>query len=291
MADLNLNFMHPRYGTVLNVDIDASTTVEETIAHLLRSGFVPQHSQGYRLAKGEQVFPLAPTLADLDIESGDIIRIEPKELLEPGLKVHIKHPHRGLMFSLSIEEGMRAQEVIDHLLDRGFIQPKEAGYALHIRDGLMLEGDAVLSEAGLREEDFVRIIDRSAPDAPAWEAALQRLEQRLEELEAKQLQPEALQAFLAEQQKAQQSQLQETLLQFFPSLSTDEIPELKQQAPRRKTAVAYEPIHHLLDSMRQEAGMEPALRIRAWSPLSYLFYALLAIGLGVTLFFLIRFFQ
>lgn len=286
MQDLNLNFMHPLYGTVLNVDIDQSTSIEETISHLLRSGFVPAHGQGYRLAKGEEVFPLAATLADLNLEDGDIIRIEPKEKVEPGLTVHIKHPHRGLMFSMQVELEMQAQEVIVALQVRGFIEPNEAGYALRIGDGIELQGEQLLAEAQLKEEDFIRVIDLSTPEEPEWKQALATLQTQLDELKEAQLNRSDWERLSSEQQRTQQDALRTTLLQFFPTLATEEIPEVQQQAPRSKTAVPYEPVHHLIGSIRKDAGLPPPKTIVAWSPIPILGYSFLLLGLITALYFL-----
>lgn len=291
MQDLNLNFMHPRYGTVLNVDISAATTIEETIAHLLRSGFVPPHAAGYRLAKGEEVFPLEAELSALKVEDGDIIRIEPKEKVESGLSVHIKHPHRGLMFGMQVEEDMQAQEVIARLQERGFIEAKEAGYVLRIGEGIELRGAQSLSEAKLKEEDFIRLIDLSEPAEPEWKKVLSSLQSQLDELKEAQLNRLDWERLSAEQQRAQQEALRSILLQFFPTLATAEVPEVQQQAPRRKTASTYEPLRHLLLSIRNDAGLAAPKDIVAWSPIPLLAYTFLVMGLLTAFYFLITYFQ
>ncbi len=72
----NLNFMHPQYGTTLNVDIDAAFSVQEILEQLVLSGFVGKANAEYDLElMGEAltkqtVFATIPNLYD-----GAVLRV------------------------------------------------------------------------------------------------------------------------------------------------------------------------------------------------------------------------
>jgi hypothetical protein len=50
MADVNINFLHPTDGRVLNVNLDDSITAQEAVAELIAASFITPNPQGYGLA-------------------------------------------------------------------------------------------------------------------------------------------------------------------------------------------------------------------------------------------------
>lgn len=78
MADINVNFMHPTDGRLLNVAIDDSLTGQEAIGELLTANFIPSSNQGYKLQiKGGPELPPASSFASVGATDGATVRIIP----------------------------------------------------------------------------------------------------------------------------------------------------------------------------------------------------------------------
>ena len=78
MTDIQVKFMHPSDGRLVDVDMDDMMTTVEAISELIASGFSPKNANGYNLAKkgGSQIED-GVTFADAEVKSGDIIRVIP----------------------------------------------------------------------------------------------------------------------------------------------------------------------------------------------------------------------
>ncbi|WP_027003067.1 hypothetical protein [Hugenholtzia roseola] len=78
MADVNVNFVHPTDGRVINATIDDSMTSNEVIAELVSHDFIKYSPQGYNLAiKGGSRLLNQQTLRDAGTAHGTTFRVIP----------------------------------------------------------------------------------------------------------------------------------------------------------------------------------------------------------------------
>lgn len=78
MAEINVSFMHPTDGRVIDVDLDNSMTANEVIAELIANDFIPGSEQGYNLSiKGGAQIQNSQTLAVANVKNNDTLRIIP----------------------------------------------------------------------------------------------------------------------------------------------------------------------------------------------------------------------
>ena len=138
MADhYNLHFMHPQYGTTLNVDIDANFSVQEILEQLVLSGFVGRANAQYDLElmgkalERQMVFATIPDLYD-----GAVLKVvehlkplTPSTAKQPSpnapisslLLLHSQHPDNNLQFSTTYEPTTLIQDVLTRAIQQGFL--------------------------------------------------------------------------------------------------------------------------------------------------------------------------
>ncbi len=79
MADINVNFMHPTDGRLLNVDLDDTITSQDAIAELISENFIPSSSEGYALAiKGGAMLSPTETFRHAGVQSETVLRVVPQ---------------------------------------------------------------------------------------------------------------------------------------------------------------------------------------------------------------------
>lgn len=80
MADVNVGFMHPTDGRLLNVELDDTITAQEAIAELISENFIPSSSEGYALAiKGEgDMLSANQSFRDAGVQDNTVLRIIPQ---------------------------------------------------------------------------------------------------------------------------------------------------------------------------------------------------------------------
>jgi hypothetical protein len=74
------------------------------------------------------------------------------------LKVHFLHPTDGRIVTVTLDDTMTADEAVNHLIANDFVMPHEEGYSLAIKGKGQIRPNQQFADAGLREEDTVRII-------------------------------------------------------------------------------------------------------------------------------------
>ena len=79
MADVDISFMHPTDGRLLNVGLDDTTTAQEAIAELISENFIPRDPQGYALAiKGGSMIDTNQSFRDANVRNGTVLRVVPQ---------------------------------------------------------------------------------------------------------------------------------------------------------------------------------------------------------------------
>jgi len=79
MADVDISFMHPTDGRLLNVQLDDTITAQEAIAELISENFIPSDAQGYALAiKGGNMIDTNQSLQDAHVQNGMVLRVIPQ---------------------------------------------------------------------------------------------------------------------------------------------------------------------------------------------------------------------
>lgn len=192
MIEYNLNFMHPQYGTTLNVDIDGAFTVEEMINNLLLSGFINENTNGYDFELMGQSLERQMTFDEIqELYDGAVIRIiAHKEdavieavTTETLLALRIKHPSEPLILDVHLNETAPLSNIIQQASEKNFVQGVEG--ILHLQKGdklLDLNENAVNN--GLTEGDFLQLTHADAVKENPVETAVNKLNKKLEALES-----------------------------------------------------------------------------------------------------------
>ena len=197
MIEYNLNFMHPQYGTTLNVDIDGSFTIEEMINNLLLSGFINENKNGYDFELMGQALERQMTFEEIqELYDGAVIRIVAHEEdivaetvpTEKLLTLRIKHPSRSLILDVQLNETAPLSNIIQQASDKNFVQGIEG--ILHLQKGdKLLDLNENATNNGLTEGDFLQLTHADAVKEDPIETAVNSLNKKLELLET-QLQTE-----------------------------------------------------------------------------------------------------
>lgn len=78
MAEVNVNFVHPTDGRMLNVELDDTITAQEAIAELIAADFIKPNPQGYGLAiKGGSEISANESFSEADVEDNTTMRVIP----------------------------------------------------------------------------------------------------------------------------------------------------------------------------------------------------------------------
>lgn len=272
MIEYNLNFMHPQYGTTLNVDIDAAFTIEEMINNLLLSGFISENKAGYDLALKNIIFDKTTTFADIEaLYDGAVIRIiagqENKVVQKPklnNLTFYLKHHQEPLVLEVVVLENIVLSELIQIACNKNFIQGDKAIYFLN-KGKLSLDLDQNAQKNSIQSGDFLQIIDSSFVEKPnPTETAVVELNEKIQQLETN--------------IKTELGQIKDAL----PDSSTIPIDPTRSINP---TMMTYESIDTIVGRLRQKSKQAPLVPIRPFP--TKLLITLIAISLLVVLLILI----
>lgn len=191
MIEYNLNFMHPQYGTTLNVDIDGSFTIEEMINNLLLSGFINENKNGYDFELMGQALERQMTFDEIqELYDGAVIRIiaHKDEVVvdhsptEQKLNLHIKHPSQPLILDIQLSETAPLSNIIQQASDKNFVQGVQG--ILHLMKGdKLLDLNENATKNGLTEGDFLQLTHADAIQEDPIEKAVNTLNSKLEKLE------------------------------------------------------------------------------------------------------------
>ncbi|MFK7799969.1 MAG: hypothetical protein AB8E82_21120 [Aureispira sp.] len=205
MADLyNLNFMHPQYGTTLNVDIDTNFSVQEILEQLVLSGFVGKANAEYdlelmgRALEKQTIFAAIPNLHD-----GAVLRVverivtkststpqHSRIVVTHPILLHCKHPDDSLNFSASYELKTTLKEIISRAIQHGFLVGELADFEL-CKGVQLLSLEDNLHQQQLQEGDYLQF-RRIKKEAPATEdntiestpsITLENLQEQVQQLE------------------------------------------------------------------------------------------------------------
>ena len=251
---LNLNFMHPQYGTLMNAEVDLSFSAAEMLEQLELSGFIQRGGQ-YQLAFGEQLLQAEQQLQQLsDLYEGSILRIEQEGPVQKHF-IYIQDPLGQTYVPLPFVEDQSPQEALSQLVEQGFLSELSGDLSLYFK-GAPLFWDQSFGAQGLTAGAYLQL--RSVLQA-SIEEELENLQKRLAELEA------------------QQNQKLDLIIEQLPPPSA--IP-IDPNYAVRPTAEPYQSIDSLLSALRIEEGLPVLEKVRIWSPISlinYVFLALLAL--------------
>ncbi len=191
----NLNFMHPQYGTTLNVDIDAGFSVQEILEQLVLSGFVGKANAQYDLElmgkalEKQTVFAAIPELYD-----GAVLRVverlhaKPQKAAIPTshpIQLHLQHPDHALPFSAAYDTQTLMEEVILRAIQQGFLVGSVADFQVYKGNKALAFGES-LHELGLQEGDHLQLRHHLATEeegATPPSVTLQTLQTQVQELQ------------------------------------------------------------------------------------------------------------
>ena len=174
----NLNFMHPQYGTTLNVDIDGSFTVQEVLEQLRLSGFMGQADLDYDLElmgkalERQAMFMQVPELYD-----GAVLRL----VAQPGptpqasaptlVLLHLKHPAEPFLLSVELPTEAPLTQLLTRAVARGFV-PAPAAQLYLTKGAASLDSQQTAAQNGLQSGDYLQLHQRpvDAPDSEAEQA-------------------------------------------------------------------------------------------------------------------------
>lgn len=74
------------------------------------------------------------------------------------LNVSFMHPTDGRTVSVTLDEGITVQEALNELIQNHFIASNPQGYNLAKKGGAQLQGHQSFRDAGIRDNDIIRII-------------------------------------------------------------------------------------------------------------------------------------
>lgn len=197
MTEYNLNFMHPQYGTTLNVDIDGSFTIEEMINNLLLSGFINKNTNGYDFELMGQALERQMTFEEIqELYDGAVIRIIAHEedavvetvSTEKHLALRIKHPSEPLILDVQLNETAPLSNIIQQASEKNFVQGIE-GILLLQKGDKLLDLNENAANNGLTEGDFLQLTHDAAAKEDPIQTAVNSLNKKLDTLET-QLQTE-----------------------------------------------------------------------------------------------------
>jgi hypothetical protein len=190
MTEYNLNFMHPQYGTTMNVDIDAAFTIEEMINNLLLSGFISKNEAGYDFALMDKMLDRKATFSEIqELYDGAVIRIiahkgDTAEMIRDNfILLHIKHPVETLILNLKINEKDPMTEVIQQASDKNFVQGG-TDIIFHLQKGdKLLDLNKTVSENQVHSGDYLQIVQADEEIADPLHTAVNGLNEKMNKLQ------------------------------------------------------------------------------------------------------------
>ncbi len=245
MIEYNLNFMHPQYGTTLNVDIDGSFTVEEMINNLLLSGFINENKNGYDFELMGQALERQMTFDEIqELYDGAVIKIiahkdDAPEIIpaQKEISLRIKHPTEPLILDIQLPKDSPLSSIIQQASEKNFVQGVDG--ILHLQKGdKLLDLNENALQNGLTEGDFLQLTQVDAKQENPLETAVDTLNQKLEQLE---------------------TQLQNQLVSIKDALPDANMIPIDPTRAVNPTMEHYESIDTIVNRLR-EASKEPPLK-------------------------------
>lgn len=273
MIEYNLNFMHPQYGTTLNVDIDGAFTIEEMINNLLLSGFINENKNGYDFELMGQALERQMTFDEIqELYDGAVIRIiahkeeeviVEKAVAETLLALRIKHPSEPLILDVQLNEKAPLSNIIQQASEKNFVQGIEG--ILHLQKGdKLLDLNENATNNGLAEGDFLQLTHADAVKEDPIEMAVNSLNKKLEQLE---------------------TQLQTELVNIKDALPAANMIPIDPTRAINPTMEQYESIDTIVNRLRKASNEAPLKPIRQLSmPILLVEGILLLIAVLVVLF-------
>lgn len=186
MAEWNLSFMHPRYGTLFPASIDGNFSVGEMLENLVLTGFIPQRAEGYSMAQGAQLLSADLEFDQIpDLYDGAILRLIENEGDAPlphsddRATVILLHPDLPHSLRHEIAAEQTVGQVIEQLLARGFLVGNAAQFALSYK-GTPLDAAQHWGDLIVQSGDFLQIIYLDPQKSPTLAAEIAQLKQELE---------------------------------------------------------------------------------------------------------------
>lgn len=263
MDILNLNFMHPQYGTIFNADVDLSFTADEMLRNLTLSGFIPERAAGYTLALQNQVMQAQQPLVLLEaLEEGAVLRIIPTIQNEAGeqsvavepLQFYVRHPRSSEYAPIECQPDTTGDKLLQQLLERGFLAELPDGLSLYFKEEA-LRLDESLKNLQLPEGAYIEIRDANTQSV---DIILRNLLMGFDSLQA-----------------GTNTKLQ-AILEQMPPPSAIPIDPLRAINP---TAKAYESMDTLLADIRRSGNLELLPKVRIWSPIPLILVLTLSVGI------------
>ena len=172
----NLNFMHPQYGTTINVDIDGRFSVQEVLEQLRLSGFMGQADGEYDLQLMGQALERHTLFVDIPaLYDGAVLRLveQPKVKVtatSPDLMLlHVKHPTSPYLLSIELPPKAPLIRILEEALERGFVAAPMAQLSL-TKGQQPLDPQQSLAQNGLQAGDYVKLhlqSQETTEEAPA----------------------------------------------------------------------------------------------------------------------------
>lgn len=192
----NLNFMHPQYGTTLNVDIDANFSVQEILEQLVLSGFVGRADASYDLELMGQALAQQTIFADIPkLYDGAVLKVIERLSAQPTrpsqattnhpIQLHAQHPDNSLQFSAAYDGHRLIRDVIVRALQQGFLVGEAADFQVYKGAQALLLQES-LYQQGLQEGDclqFRRAVANAPKEVVAPSVTLHTLQEQVQLLE------------------------------------------------------------------------------------------------------------
>ena len=270
MIEYNLNFMHPQYGTTLNVDIDGSFTIEEMIQNLLLSGFISNNPAGYDLALRDKTLARKATFDEVqELYDGAVIRIIAHKTSTPTapsiahVLLHVKHPNKKLILDIQLSEKELLSEIIKRALGRNFIQGEATSFQL-VKGEAVLDLEKNYQDNSINNGDYLELEEvQAAEQITPLQASTQQLNEKIEQLE---------------------SQLHDELKSIKDALPAANMIPIDPTRAVNPTMDTYESIDTIVQRLRVDSSEQPLRPIRPMSLLvPILLVILTVILLGIAL--------
>ncbi|MCH2044543.1 MAG: hypothetical protein MK212_10540 [Saprospiraceae bacterium] len=264
--DFELSFMHPQYGTTLNVIIPGDRSIEEMIQKLLINRFIQPHDPGYDLSFNGRI--LEPSLRFEEVEDlydsaliGVVARtenVEPIVVQETKKILHLKiqHPTNGHFLDFRAEEDTKIQDILTNLYQRGYFYGELTAFSMSYKDTNHLSLEHTLAELGIVNLDVLRIVDDKKNEQPTWKDELEGLKNQLAVTSA---------------------QLEEKIKDVRENMPAPDLIPVDEKLSVNPTITAYESMESILSEIRAKDGFAPFIKIKTFSWIPILIITLLII--------------
>lgn len=243
MTEFNLNFMHPQYGTTMNVDIDGSFTVEEMINNLLLSGFINENHAGYDLALMGETLDRQASFEEINsLYDGAVIRIiahtQQQAVASRSILLHLKHPSDQLILDYQLPVDAPLNQAIQAATDKNFIAGDKSIFHLQKGDKL-LDLNEIAADNALSHGDYLQLVEANKKEEiDPVQTAVEGMEKKFSTLE---------------------SQIQTELQAFKEALPAANMIPVDPTRVVNPTMEVYESIDTIVGRLRQSSG-EPSLK-------------------------------